>query len=108
MESAPEPLRSGSPVPPPPPGRPTASVRRTVHRSRREQIAIQCLNRLGATLDATATDEDVRSAYRQLVRETHPDRHAGVDAATLAAHSRRLRAVVQAWDTFQGRAPRAA
>ena len=61
----------------------------------------------GATVP-TLSAEDVRSAYRQLVRETHPDRHAGVDAATLAAHSRRLRAVVQAWDTFQGRAPRAA
>ena len=72
-------------------------------RSPREQLAIQMLNRLGATLSRTASDEDVRSAYRQLLRETHPDLHQGADAATLARQSDRLRAVISAWDVFQQR-----
>ena len=44
-------------------------------RSPREQVAIALLNRLGANLTDAATDADVRSAYRHLVRATHPDLH---------------------------------
>lgn len=101
MESTSESSRSGSPVPPRP-------ERQAVCRSGRERLAIQLLNRLGASLSPTSTDEEVRSAYRQLIRDSHPDRHHGVGRATLDVHASRLRAVVQAWDVFQGRASRAA
>ena len=74
-------------------------------RSPREQLAIHLLNRLGAHLTVAATDEEVRSAYRQLVRDTHPDRHQDADSVTLDGHARRLRAIIRAWDVFQqGRA----
>ncbi len=73
-------------------------------RTPRERVAIQLLNRLGANLTDAATDEDIRSAYRQLVRETHPDRHQDADSAALEAHARRLRAVIRAWGVFQGHA----
>lgn len=79
-----------------------APARRPVPRTSRERLAMQMLNRLGASLDATATDEDVKRAYRQLVRETHPDRHQDAPP-TLDAHAQRLRAVIRAWNLFQGR-----
>lgn len=88
-----------APAPAPAVSRP---ARRAVSRTPRERLAMQMLNRLGASLDATATDEDVKRAYRQLVRETHPDRHQDAPA-TLDAHAQRLRAVIRAWDLFQGR-----
>lgn len=75
-----------------------------VRRSPREQIAIRLLNRLGAQLSCTSTDEEIRSAYRRLVRESHPDRHHGADGATIESHASRLRAAISAWDVFQGRA----
>jgi len=87
-----------SSVTPPAPARP---------RTARERLAIQMLNGLGAGLDATATDADVRRAYRRLVRDTHPDRHQGAPS-TLEAQAQRLRAVIRAWDLFQGRAQAAA
>jgi hypothetical protein len=72
-------------------------------RTQRERLAIQLLNRLGAGLTPAATDEEVRSAYRQLVREAHPDRHPQADALAREGHTRRLRAVLRAWDLFQAR-----
>lgn len=73
-------------------------------RSPREQLAIQLMNRLGATLPLTASDADIRDAYRQLVRESHPDLQHGGDAATRDRHTHRLRAVIGAWQAFQGSA----
>jgi hypothetical protein len=96
VEAAQEPARSGS--------RASAGLRPPVQRSPREEVAIQLLNRLGASLTAAATDDDVRAAYRRLVRASHPDRHHGADSATLDGHTRRLRAIIRAWDIFQGRA----
>lgn len=64
---------------------------------------MQLLSRLGANLDASSTDDDVRRAYRRLVREFHPDRHHGEAPSAIAAHGQRLRAVIRAWDLFQGR-----
>jgi hypothetical protein len=72
-------------------------------RSQREQVGIALLNRLGSQLLPSATDDEVRRAYRQLVRAFHPDLHHGADAATLAAQGRKLRAAIRAWDVFQGR-----
>ena len=86
METGPKPSRGGSRM-----------------RSPREQLAIQMLNRLGASLALTASDEDIRGAYRQLVRESHPDRQQGADASTISRQAQRLRAVVGAWHAFQGR-----
>lgn len=77
-------------------------------RTPREQVAIRLLNRLGANLGASATDEDVRRAYRALVRDAHPDRHQGAGVEALDAHASRLRAVVRAWAVFQGRGAAAA
>lgn len=77
---------------------------RPVRRTDRERLAIHLLNRLGAHLTVAATDEDVRRAYRQLVREAHPDRYPDADRATLEGHARRLRAIIRAWHVFQGRA----
>jgi len=74
---------------------------RIVRRSARERIAIQLLNRLGASIAAGASDADVRSAYRQLVFETHPDRHVARDTRTSDDRTRRFRAVVHAWQMFQ-------
>lgn len=79
-----------------------------VPRTPRERIAIQLLNRLGAGLDATATDDDVRRAYRRLVRDSHPDAHQGETPVALEAHAQRLRAVIRAWDLFQGQGTMAA
>ena len=77
-------------------------------RSPREHVAISLLNRLGANLTDAATDADVRSAYRHLVRATHPDLHRDGDALTRERRERQLRAVIRAWHIFQGRAPAAA
>jgi hypothetical protein len=95
MEAAQGPSRSGSQA--------SLRTRLPVKRSPRELLAIDLLNRLGASLTAAATDDDVRSAYRQLVRESHPDRHQDADRVTLDGHARRLRAIIRAWEVFQGR-----
>ena len=90
-------------------GSSASSPRRArVARTPREQLAIQLLNRLGARLTRTSTDEEIRSAYRRLVRESHPDCHQGADVETIASHASRLRAIINAWDVFQGRAAEAA
>lgn len=77
-------------------------------RSPREHVAIALLNRLGANLTDAATDADVRSAYRHLVRASHPDLHPDGDVLTRERRARTLRAVIRAWDIFQGRSPAAA
>jgi len=97
-------------------GIPVADSRRTTRggsvarprRSPREHVAISLLNRLGANLTDAATDADVRRAYRHLVRATHPDLHPDGDEATRERRARTLRAVIRAWDIFQGRSSAAA
>jgi hypothetical protein len=81
----------------------TSTPRRPVVRSPRERLAIQLLNRLGARLTAAASDEEIRTAYRRLLRESHPDLHPTADAPTVDEHSRKLRAVLRAWEVFEGR-----
>ena len=73
-------------------------------RTQRERLAIQLLNRLGANLGPRATDEEIRSAYRLLLRQWHPDMHPGATATERESHARTLRAIVRAWEVFQGRA----
>jgi len=46
-------------------------------------------------VDASATQREIRDAYRQLARETHPDRHAG-DTAT----ERRFKRVARAYEVL--------
>jgi hypothetical protein len=97
-ETASQPSRGGSSAIPSP-ARP---------RTERERLGIALLNRLGASLDEAATDEQIRSAYRRLVRESHPDRHQASDPASLEARARTLRAVIRAWDVYSGRVADAA
>ncbi len=73
-------------------------------RTPREQVAITLLNRLGADLASTASDTEVRSAYRHLIRATHPDLNPGTDGSAADDRARTLRAVISAWEVFQGRA----
>jgi hypothetical protein len=102
VEAVREPRRGGSTAPLAG-ARPAPTPRRTVVRSPRERLAIQLLNRLGARLTAAASDEEIRSAYRRLLRESHPDLHPTADASTIDEHTRKLRAVVRAWEVFEGR-----
>ncbi len=73
-------------------------------RTQRERLGINLLNRLGADLPGTAADQEVRSAYRQLLRAAHPDMHPEANAAERERQARAVRAIVSAWDVFQGRA----
>jgi hypothetical protein len=62
------------------------SVRRTapepVHRlSPREQQALHTLISLGAQLTASFAFVELRSAFRELARRYHPDRHTGITDA---------------------------
>lgn len=48
-------------------------------------------------VDPSASREEIRHAYRQLVRSLHPDRHASLTDETHAVLTRRLVAVTDAW-----------
>ena len=80
-----------------------APSRTTPMRSQRERLAIQLLARLGAPLTVSASDDEVRTAYRMLLRESHPDMHPDATASERDRHVTRLRAIVRAWALFQGR-----
>ena len=54
----------------------------------RQQAALDHLVTLGARLDADFTTADLRSAFRQLARRYHPDRHHGGSAAEIARVTR--------------------
>ena len=67
-----------------------------------EQRALDYLVGLGANLDPAFTDVELRSAFRALAREYHPDRHPGSSQQQrerLTALFRRLR---QAYEHLQG------
>ena len=81
-----------------------ATPGRRAPRSPRERVGIELLNRLGANLTRAASDDQIRSAYRRLLRESHPDMHPTADAQALDGHTRKLRAVVRAWEVFEGHA----
>ncbi|HTV01002.1 MAG TPA: J domain-containing protein [Luteitalea sp.] len=98
-----EPRRGGSTAPFEPVAPPVTPVRRAP-RNPRERVGIELLNRLGANINGAASDEQIRSAYRRLLRESHPDMHPTADAHALDGHTRKLRAVVRAWEVFEGRA----
>ncbi|BCS35849.1 hypothetical protein TBR22_A50830 [Luteitalea sp. TBR-22] len=97
-ETASRPARGGS----------SANLSAVRPRTARERLGISLLNRLGANLTDGASDEEIRSAYRRLVRESHPDRHQSADVASLEARARTLRAVIRAWDVYSGRTADAA
>jgi hypothetical protein len=70
-----------------------------------ELVAIHLLRRLGADdLGATSTPAEVRSAYRRLLRACHPDAHPQAREADRVVLNARLRAVVRAWEIFEGEA----
>ena len=67
-----------------------------------EQRALDYLVGLGANLESDLTMTELRSAFRALAREYHPDRHPGSSQQQrerLAALFRRLR---QAYEHLQG------
>ena len=75
-------------------------VRRTL--MPHEQRALDYLVGLGASLDSDFTDAELRSAFRALAREYHPDRHPDSSQQQrehLSALFRRLR---QAYEHLQG------
>ncbi|MEL7603770.1 MAG: J domain-containing protein, partial [Bacillota bacterium] len=47
----------------------------------------------------SASDEEIRTAYRQLVKKYHPDRYRGHDLQELA--SERLKQINEAYDIIQ-------
>lgn len=70
-----------------------------------ELAAIQLLRRLGATsLTARASDLEIRAAWRQLLRECHPDAHPHAREADRVVLTARLRAVIRARDILEPRA----
>lgn len=74
-------------------------------RSPAELTAIQLLRRLGATtLTAHASDLEIRAAWRQLLRECHPDAHPHAREADRVVLNARLRAVLRARDILEPRA----
>lgn len=66
------------------PARTRPSRRLTAHQ--REALSTFVL--LGARLDETFTEKDLRSAFRSLARQYHPDRHPGTGPAELARLTR--------------------
>jgi DnaJ like chaperone protein len=59
---------------------------------------------LGALgLPAEATNEEIKSAYRRLAREHHPDRFAHLGGSALEAASVRFRAVHEAYEELKRR-----
>lgn len=69
---------------------------------RHEQRALDYLVNLGARLDADFTEAELRTAFRMLAREYHPDRHPGSSEQQkerLTALFRRLR---HAYEDLQG------
>jgi DnaJ like chaperone protein len=59
---------------------------------------------LGALgLPPEATNEEIKSAYRRLAREHHPDRYAHQGGPALEAASLRFRAVHEAYETLKRR-----
>jgi hypothetical protein len=55
-----------------------------------QRDALAALNALGAGLDDEISASDVRSAFRRLARQCHPDRHPGSSAAEKAQLSRQF------------------
>jgi curved DNA-binding protein CbpA len=60
------------------------------------------LRRLGAShLHDGSSDTDIRSAWRQLLRECHPDAHPQAREAERIVLTARLRAVIRARDVLE-------
>lgn len=76
-------------------------------RARDEDVEAGCedpaehLSTLG--VPAEATHEEIKAAYRRLVREHHPDRVAYLGASAVEAASARFRAVHQAYEELKRR-----
>jgi hypothetical protein len=67
-----------------------------------ELLAIQLLKRLGAShLHDGSSETDIRSAWRQLLRECHPDAHPHAREAERIVLTARLRAVIRARDVLE-------
>lgn len=71
-----------------------------------EITAIELLRRLGAPeLHRRSSDDDLRSAWRRLLRECHPDAHPHVREAERIVLTAKLRAVIRARDILDARTP---
>lgn len=72
---------------------PVSTQRRSL--SAAEQQALTVLNGLGASLSSDFTAADLRSAYRALALDYHPDRHASSDPAEKERLSRLFAEIVE-------------
>ncbi len=69
-----------------------------------ELMAIELLRRLGAfDVHARSSDADLRSAWRRLLRDCHPDVHPHLREADRIVQSARLRALIRARDILDPR-----
>lgn len=77
--------------------RPPAAPQPRPHPSRRltaeQREALAALVSLGARLEVTFTARELRSAFKSLARQYHPDRHQGSSAAELARLTRLFAAI---------------
>lgn len=92
---------------------PRVEVKRPPQRPRRvlsptEQRALDRLVDLGATIDASFTAEELRSAFRALARRYHPDRHPKASATERARLSSLFAQLRQAYTDLQPAVPAAA
>jgi hypothetical protein len=55
-----------------------------------QRDALAALNAMGAGLDNAMSSTEMRSAFRRLAHQCHPDRHPGSSAAEQASLSRRF------------------
>jgi DnaJ-class molecular chaperone len=73
-----------------------------------QQRALDRLITLGATIDGSFTADELRSAFRALARQYHPDRHPMATAAQRAQLSSVFTELRQAYEDLQAAAPAAA
>jgi hypothetical protein len=68
-------------------------VRTRLALSAAQRDALAALNAMGAALDDAMSSAEMRSAFRRLAHQCHPDRHPGSSTAEQASLSRQFAAL---------------